>query len=267
MNDYTRVADLYDAYVADTRDHAFWSRRAAEANGRILELTAGTGRATSALLSAARHPVVALDLAPAMLQRLLVRFRGAPRPAWPVAGDVTRLPFAPGRFDLVAFPFNSFGELVGANDRAGALREMRRVLAPAGRVVVTLHDPSRRRGTLDGEERPLGVFRIGERRLEVLVRGRLVGGGVAESQQTFRVLGPAGGVVEERCVTLRFVTPDAGCLIEMARDAHLELRSLFGDYDESPYTPGSSPFILAVFGRERRSQLERGDAGDAWDGC
>jgi hypothetical protein len=49
MNECTSVADLYDLYVTDTRDHPFWTRRAGEAPGPILELTAGTGRATVAL--------------------------------------------------------------------------------------------------------------------------------------------------------------------------------------------------------------------------
>ena len=37
MNDYTSIADLYGSHVTDTSDHAFWSRRAAEATGPILE--------------------------------------------------------------------------------------------------------------------------------------------------------------------------------------------------------------------------------------
>jgi hypothetical protein len=37
MNDYTSIADLYDLYVTDTRDHALWTRRVEEAPGAILE--------------------------------------------------------------------------------------------------------------------------------------------------------------------------------------------------------------------------------------
>jgi SAM-dependent methyltransferase len=246
MNDYADIADLYDSYVTDTRDHAFWSRSAGCAAGPILELTAGTGRATVALLSGSRQRVVALDLAPAMLRRLVARCRDVPRPVHPVAGDMTRLPFASAQFALVAVPFNSLGELVETPARAAALREMRRVLAPTGRAIVTLHDPARRRETLDGELRRLGPFPEGDRRLEVLVRGRLVGADLAESEQTYRVLGAGDQVVEERRITLRFVLPDAACLVAMAGDAGLEARELFGDYDESPYVPGQSPFMLAV---------------------
>lgn len=249
MNDYTSIAELYDSYVADTRDHAFWSRQAAQATGPILELTAGTGRATVALLRASSQPLVALDLAPAMLRRLVARVRHASRPAWAVAGDVTRLPFSSGQFGLVVIPFNSFGELIETPERAVALRELRRVLAPAGRAVVTLHDPARRRQTLDGEVRQLGPFPAGDRRLEVLVRGRLITSELAESEQTYRVLGAGDRVLEERRLTLRFVLPDAASLVGMAVEAGLEVQALFGDYDESPYVPGNSPFVLAVLRR------------------
>ena len=249
MNDYTSVADLYDSYVTDTRDHAFWSRRAAEATRPILELTAGTGRATVALLGASSQPIVALDLAPAMLRRLVARFRRGPRPVWPVAADMTRLPFSSGRFGLVVVPFNSFGELIETADRAAALREVCRVLTPAGRAVLTLHDPAQRRKTLDGQLRRLGPFPAGDCRLEVLVSGRLVTADLAESEQTYRVIGVGDEVLEEHRLVLRFVLPDAESLVGMAAEAGLDVETLFGDYDESPYTPGSSPFILAVFGR------------------
>jgi len=248
MNDYTAIADLYDAYVTDTRDYAFWSRFADRAAGPILELTAGTGRATVALRRPGGPPVVALDLAQEMLARLVVRFRGAERPALAVCGDATRLPFRPEHFALVAIPFTSFGELIEPAERAAALRELRRVLAPTGRVVIPLHDPGRRRQTLDGLVRPLGPFLAGDIRLEVLVRGRLLDPDVAESEQTYRVF-RGGQLLEERQIGLRFALPDAESLLRMAADAGLAPDAVFGDYDESPYAPGSSPLMIAVLRR------------------
>ena len=82
--------------------------------------------------------------------------------------------------------------------------------------------------------RRLGPFPVGERRLEVLVRGRLVRPDLAESEQTYRVLGLDDQVLEERRLTLRFALPDAASVVGMARDAGLETEALFGDYDESP---------------------------------
>jgi len=249
MNDYTSIADLYDLYVTDTGDHAFWSRCAAHAQGPILELMAGTGRATVALRAASAQPLVALDLAPAMLRRLLDRFRDGRRAVWAVGGDVTMLPFRAERFELVVVPFNSLGEVVEAPKRAAVLRELRRVLAPAGRAVVTLHNPAHRRQTLDAQVRRLGPFAVGNRRLEVLVRGRLLSAEVAESEQTFRVLDGTDQLLEERRLTLRFALPDAASLVTMAGEAGLEVQTLYGDYDQTPYAAGSSRFILAIMGR------------------
>ena len=193
--------------------------------------------------------IAIIGIALAMLQRLKARFRHAAGRVWAVTGDVTHLPFSPERFGLVVVPFNSLGELIETPERAACLRELHRVLAHEGRAVVTLHDPSQRRQTLDGTVRQLGPFQVGDRRLEVLVRGRSITSDLAESEQTYRVIGVGDQVLEERRVTLRFVLPDAVSLLGMATEAGLELRALFGDYDESPYVPGSSPFILAVLGR------------------
>ncbi len=249
LNDYTRIADLYDLYVSDTRDHAFWTRHAARAAGPILELTAGTGRATVALQAGATRPVVALDLAPAMLARLTARVARGLQPVRVVAGDATRLPFAPARFALVVVPFNSLGELTEREDRVRALQEVRRVLAPAGRAIVTLHDPVQRRRTLDDAVRVLGPFPSGDRRLEVLVRGRWATPPVAESQQTCRLLDAHDRVLEERRLTLRFVLPDAASFAAEAGHAGLRAQTVYGDYDESPYVPGESPFMIAVMRR------------------
>jgi len=249
MNDYSAIADLYDAYVTDTRDHSFWSRRAVEAAGPILELTAGTGRATVALGAASSQPVVALDLAPAMLRRLAAKFRDGTGMVWAVAGDLKALPLQAERFALVAIPFNSFGEVIEPADRLAAMRELRRVLAPTGRAVVTLHDPARRQPTLDAQLRRLGPFQAGDRRLEVLVRGRLLSAEVAESEQTYRLLGPEDQILELRHLTVRFVLPDAPSLVEMARLAGLSVAALYGDYDETPYVAGTSPYIIAVLAR------------------
>jgi SAM-dependent methyltransferase len=52
-------------------------------------------------------------------------------------GDVTALPFPDGSFDVVLCQLS----LMFVEDRLGAVREMRRVLAEAGRVVITTPGP------------------------------------------------------------------------------------------------------------------------------
>jgi SAM-dependent methyltransferase len=254
MNDYSSIADLYDLYVSETGDLAFWSRCAAEASGPILELAAGTGRATAALRAASGRPLVALDLAPAMLRRLVTRCAaGAPAVA-AVGGDAALLPFRAGQFGLVVMPFHALGEVLEVEQRLAVMREMRRVLAPGGKAVVTLHNPPCRRRTLDGELHRLGPFAVGDRRLEVLVRGRLLSEDVAVSEQTYRMLDPASRVVEERCLTLRFALPDAASVVNLAEAAGLAVEALYGDYDRSPYAADSSRFILAVMARTEEAR-------------
>lgn len=248
-SDHAGIADLYDAYVTDIRDHAFWSQWAGRATGPILELMAGTGRVTEALRAASEQPLVALDLSPAMLRRLVRRFRGRSAGLWVVAGDLAALPLAPDRFHLIVIPVNSLGEVVDPAARAAVMRELRRVLAPGGWAVLTFHDPARRRRTLDGTPRRLGPFETGGRRLEVLVRGRLLTQDLAESEQIYRVLDRSGELVEERRLTLRFVLPDATAVVRLAREADLLVDTIHGDYDESAYTPDVSPFIIAVLRR------------------
>ena len=108
----------------------------------ILDAGSGTGNAHAGLAqrySGAR--LVALDLALAMLQR--GRRRLAPwkrilrKGALPVCGDMERLPFRAGAFDMLW----SNLALQWVNDLHAALTEMRRVLAPGGLLMFSTFGP------------------------------------------------------------------------------------------------------------------------------
>ena len=93
----------------------------------ILDLAAGTGT-SSEPFAAAGARVVPCDFSVGMLRVGKTR-----RPDLPfVAGDATRLPFADATFDAVTM---SFG-LRNVVDPDAALRELRRVTRPGGRVVI-----------------------------------------------------------------------------------------------------------------------------------
>jgi SAM-dependent methyltransferase len=97
---------------------------APEPGHRLLDVACGTGLV-------ARHfrgtvaEVVGLDLTPAMFAQ------AAPHVDRLVAGDAARLPFADGTFDRV-----TCRQGLQFMDDAAVVREMRRVLAPGGRVVL-----------------------------------------------------------------------------------------------------------------------------------
>lgn len=93
----------------------------------VLDLAAGTGTSSAALVAAGAR-VVAADFSLGMMQE--GRRRGAPVPF--VGADATALPFADSSFDAAVI---SFG-LRNVQEPMRALKEMARVVRPGGRVVV-----------------------------------------------------------------------------------------------------------------------------------
>ncbi len=128
-----RRYDLTNSVLSFGQDRR-WRRRtraalALSAGERVLDLAAGTGVSTAEL---ARENVdaVACDFSLGMLR---AGRRRSDRAALPfVAGDALRLPFADASFDAVTI---SFG-LRNVADPSLALRELRRVTKPGGRLVV-----------------------------------------------------------------------------------------------------------------------------------
>jgi demethylmenaquinone methyltransferase/2-methoxy-6-polyprenyl-1,4-benzoquinol methylase len=128
------VADRYDFTndVLSLGQARLWRRAVAAAvdarpGERILDLAAGTGT-SSVPFQLAGASVVACDFSLGMLD--VGRSRNPDLDF--AAGDAMRLPFRDGVFDAVTI---SFG-LRNVADTTAALRELRRVTKPGGRLVV-----------------------------------------------------------------------------------------------------------------------------------
>src|SRR5690606_28773923 len=109
---------------------------------RVLDLAAGTGTSSIPFAEAGAR-TVACDFSfgmPTVGRRRTGRLPEGSRPRF-VAGDALRLPFADGVFDAVTI---SFG-LRNVADTDLALRELRRVTKPGGRLLVceVSHPPNR----------------------------------------------------------------------------------------------------------------------------
>jgi demethylmenaquinone methyltransferase / 2-methoxy-6-polyprenyl-1,4-benzoquinol methylase len=128
------VAARYDLTndVLSLGQTRLWRRAVARAvdarpGERVLDLAAGTGTSSQPFAAAGAY-TVPCDFSLGMLTE------GKKRHPWMpfTAGDATRLPFADGVFDAVTI---SFG-LRNVQDVDGGLRELHRVTAPGGRVVI-----------------------------------------------------------------------------------------------------------------------------------
>ena len=123
------MPEVYDRLLGPAFFHPFAvevARRSAGLASRdVLELAAGTGVATRELVAALPDAsVTATDL-----NRAMVAWgaHAVPQARWAVA-DAQRLPFVPGRFDLVVCQFG----VMFFPDRPAAFAQARRVLRRAG---------------------------------------------------------------------------------------------------------------------------------------
>jgi SAM-dependent methyltransferase len=132
------MPQAYDRWLAPAVFRPFavdLARRAAKfAPRRLLEIAAGTGVLTRELVAAVpAAQVTATDLNAAMVE---FGSRQVPLATWRQA-DALRLPFDDQTFDLIACQFG----VMFFPDRPAAFREMRRVLAPAGRLLFSTWGP------------------------------------------------------------------------------------------------------------------------------
>jgi demethylmenaquinone methyltransferase/2-methoxy-6-polyprenyl-1,4-benzoquinol methylase len=131
---FDRIAPFYDVMnrVMTAGLDGRWRRLAAAAvvrpGDRVLDAACGTGDLAVATAKAGAAGVTGLDFSEEMLARAR---RKAPQLEW-IRGDLLALPFADGTFDAATVGFG----VRNVADLELALRELRRVLRPDGRVAI-----------------------------------------------------------------------------------------------------------------------------------
>jgi demethylmenaquinone methyltransferase/2-methoxy-6-polyprenyl-1,4-benzoquinol methylase len=165
---FDSIAPLYDRMNLlmtaglDRRWRDATARRVVRPGDYVLDAACGTGDLALADLRAGASRVVGVDFSGRMLE---LAERKSSAVEW-IQGDLCRLPFPDRTFQAVTIGFG----LRNVTDRAGALRELRRVLAPEGRLGIL--EITRARGPL------APFFRIWFETL-VPAAGRLLPGGSA----------------------------------------------------------------------------------------
>lgn len=137
---FDRIAPVYDLMNRvmtaglDRRWRRMTARAAVRPGDRVLDACCGTGDLALACERAGGR-VVGLDFSPAMLARAR---RKSSSVEW-VEGDLLALPFPAGAFDVATVGFG----IRNVADLEQALRELRRVLAPGGRLAILEITPPR----------------------------------------------------------------------------------------------------------------------------
>ena len=135
--DFGRLAERYDELrpvdenARELREVLI--REGGLASGRVLDVGCGTGRLVAAL-SARGARAWGVDPSPEMLA---VARRNVPRAVGLKRGAAEQLPFKDGSFDRAVMHL-----VVHLVDRPRALREIRRVLIPDGKLAIATFDPA-----------------------------------------------------------------------------------------------------------------------------
>jgi demethylmenaquinone methyltransferase/2-methoxy-6-polyprenyl-1,4-benzoquinol methylase len=131
---FDRIAPVYDAMNRvmtmglDLRWRRLGARAVVRSGDAVLDAACGTGDFAVADLRAGAGRVVGLDFSERMLERAR---RKEPRVEW-VRGDMLAMPFADETFDAATVGFG----VRNVADLELALRELRRVLRPGGRLAI-----------------------------------------------------------------------------------------------------------------------------------
>ena len=149
------VYDRITASVEASGLRAHRERLLGSARGRVLEIGAGTGANLPFYREGVETLTVAEPEAP-MSRRLARRIREQPRAVELVQAPAEELPFADAQFDTVV----STLVLCTVSDQARALRELRRVLKPGGRLLFIEHVRSEEPRLASWQDRLNGLNRI-----------------------------------------------------------------------------------------------------------
>lgn len=211
----------------------------------VLDLGCGWGRHLG-LLREAGHRVVGVDLSHALLRRM-AGGRGAggrvvdagtqARARGLVAGDMRRLPFRDGVFDVVINLATSLGLFLDDAPMVGALVEVRRVLRPGGRLLIEgMHrdDAVSNYAARDAWTRDDGTEVRVRRRFDA-VRG--------VSHEVLRWHGPTGSGRKRHSLRLRTATE----MIRLLESAGLGVTATYGGWDREPFGHVSERLILVGF--------------------
>lgn len=199
-------------------------------DGRTLELASGTGRVTLPL-SARGVDVQGVEGSAAMVERMRERPGGAAIPV--TLGDMADVP-VPGPFGLVYLVFNTLFNLPNPERQLDCFRNVARVLEPESAFVLECFVPEP--GKFNRGSRVEALEVTEDSATIAVYRHDAAAQRYAKQEITFTTEG-----IRMLPVALRYCWPSE--LDLMARQAGLELRERYADWQRRPFTSDSTSHI------------------------
>ncbi len=251
INDYDRVADLYDIYIPFTFDVDFFVEETRQAAGEVLELMSGTGRVSIPLLQAGVK-LTCVDNSGesnAILQRKLERLGLR---ADVHCMDVRQLELHK-KFAMVIIPFHSFAHLTTPEQQRAALERIREHLVPGGTFICTLRNPKVRGKDIDEQVRLENRYALANGGVLVwwaMERFQDDARQVVAAMQFYEEYDARGVLTAKRLLELEFRLTERGEFEELAGAAGFRVKALYGDYEHNVFTDGSD-FMIWVMEKAR----------------
>ena len=225
-----------------TADIPFWLNQAGKFGGPILELACGTGR-VSLPLAKAGFAVTGVDISDSMLGEARKKAAAEDVAIEWLKGDVRS--FNLGRkFPLVIFPFNTIAVMHEIEDFEACLGSAKRDLAPGGRFIIDVFNPSLDILRRDPNQRfPHCEYPDPDGQGNVVVMESSAYDAACQINRVqlfFTLPGRAKEVVEEFTVRVYFPRE----LDALLKYNGLTMESKFGNYDESPFTAASPKQLI-----------------------
>jgi SAM-dependent methyltransferase len=222
-------------FPIDSRELVFYSSLRESLGGRCLEIGAGCGRLATALrgsgLAAGLEPSTAmLSRWPSEALSSMSRIRGLGQ----------EMPFSPGAFDLVMFPYNGLHCLLDPGERKDLCGEAACVLAPGGWFVLETCPGFSRRPLEEDRERYSYVHEGTCYRLLESVRRDASRRSVTFEMRYY------GGDLLLASLDLELALLDPADVTRLLGSCGLRIRHIWGDYDRSAYDQELSPRLLVV---------------------
>ncbi len=241
---FDHIADLYDYYVNADFDLRFFLEEATKVQGKVLELTSGTGRLSIPLLQAGVD-LTCVDYSEAMLGVLSRKLEQHRLSCRVIPMDITELSLD-DRFALIFIPFHSFSEILEPQKQKSALEHIREHLTETGEFICTLHNPVVRTHSMDGTLHRLGKF-------PTVSGGSLIvnyemhyapSSPIAYGKQFYEVYDELDNLTSARELDINFYVFTKHEFDELVRETGFEISDLYGNYDWSPFDHAVSPFMI-----------------------